>query len=251
MEARGELNMGELRVHELSKSFGEKSVLDNVTLSVDEGEFVSVLGPSGSGKSTLFHLIGGISHPDTGDIYLDGKQINGKRGSISYTPQSPSLLPWRTVLQNVLLGAEISGVKNEEAAVEMIERAGLTGYERAYPHELSGGMKQRVAFIRSLLSPQSIICLDEPFSALDEFTRLEMQKWLLSIWKEYKRSILFVTHNIDEAIYLSDRIIVLSTNPAIVKKEFSIPFTRPRDENILLSEEFLKWKKAIYQELKD
>lgn len=243
--------MGELRVHELSKSFGEKSVLDNVTLSVDEGEFVSVLGPSGSGKSTLFHLIGGISHPDTGDIYLDGKQINGKRGSISYTPQSPSLLPWRTVLQNVLLGAEISGVKNEEAAVEMIERAGLTGYERAYPHELSGGMKQRVAFIRSLLSPQSIICLDEPFSALDEFTRLEMQKWLLSIWKEYKRSILFVTHNIDEAIYLSDRIIVLSTNPATVKKEFSIPFTRPRDENILLSEEFLKWKKAIYQELKD
>lgn len=243
--------MGELRVQELSKSFGEKSVLDNVTLSVDEGEFVSVLGPSGSGKSTLFHLIGGINHPDTGDIYLDGKQINGKRGSISYTPQSPSLLPWRTVLQNVLLGAEISGVKNEEAAVEMIERAGLTGYERAYPHELSGGMKQRVAFIRSLLSPQSIICLDEPFSALDEFTRLEMQKWLLSIWKEYKRSILFVTHNIDEAIYLSDRIIVLSTNPATVKKEFSIPFTRPRDENILLSEEFLKWKKAIYQELKD
>ena len=243
--------MGELRVHELSKSFGEKSVLDNVTLSVDEGEFVSVLGPSGSGKSTLFHLIGGISHPDTGDIYLDGKQINGKRGSISYTPQSPSLLPWRTVLQNVVLGAEISGVKNEEAALEMIERAGLTGYERAYPHELSGGMKQRVAFIRSLLSPQSIICLDEPFSALDEFTRLEMQKWLLSIWKEYKRSILFVTHNIDEAIYLSDRIIVLSTNPATVKKEFSIPFTRPRDENILLSEEFLKWKKAIYQELKD
>lgn len=243
--------MGELRVQELSKSFGEKSVLDNVTLSVDEGEFVSVLGPSGSGKSTLFHLIGGISHPDTGDIYLDGKQINGKRGSISYTPQSPSLLPWRTVLQNVVLGAEISGVKNEEAALEMIERAGLTGYERAYPHELSGGMKQRVAFIRSLLSPQSIICLDEPFSALDEFTRLEMQKWLLSIWKEYKRSILFVTHNIDEAIYLSDRIIVLSTNPATVKKEFSIPFTRPRDENILLSEEFLKWKKAIYQELKD
>lgn len=241
--------MGKLLVNELSKSFGEKSVLEKVTFSVKEGEFVSILGPSGSGKSTLFHLVGGISMPDAGDIYLDGNQINGKRGAISYTPQAPSLLPWRTILQNVLLGAEISGQKNEREALEMIERTGLNGYEKAYPHELSGGMRQRVAFIRSLLSPQSLICLDEPFSALDEFTRLDMQKWLLSIWESYKRSILFVTHNIEEAIYLSDRIIVLSANPATVKKEFTIPFKRPRDENLFLTQEFLQWKKDIYQEL--
>ncbi|ASN06780.1 ABC transporter ATP-binding protein [Virgibacillus necropolis] len=241
--------MGKLLVNKLSKSFGNKSVLDKVTFTVNEGEFVSILGPSGSGKSTLFHLIGGISIPDSGEIYLDENQINGKRGSIGYTPQAPSLLPWRTILQNVLLGAELSGEKNEEEALKMIKRAGLKGYEKAYPHELSGGMRQRVAFIRSLLSPQSLICLDEPFSALDEFTRLDMQKWLLSIWEDYKQSILFVTHNIEEAIYLSDRIIVLSANPATVKKEFSIPFKRPRDEDLFLTEEFLQWKKAIYQQL--
>lgn len=133
----------------------------------------------------------------------------------------------------------------------MIDRAGLKGYESAFPHELSGGKKQRVAFIRSLLSPQSLICLNEPFSALDEFTRLDMQKWLLAIWESYKRSILFVTHNIEEAIYLSDRIIVLSANPATVKKEFTVPFKRPRDEELFLTQEFLQWKKAIYQELSD
>ncbi|WP_404451502.1 ABC transporter ATP-binding protein [Virgibacillus necropolis] len=241
--------MGKLQINKLSKSFGNKAVLDKVTFSVNEGEFVSILGPSGSGKSTLFHLIGGISVPDEGDIYLDGDLINGKRGAISYTPQAPSLLPWRTILQNVLLGAEISGKKNEQDALDMIERAGLGGYEKAYPHELSGGMKQRAAFIRSLLSPQSLICLDEPFSALDEFTRLDMQKWLLSIWESYKRSILFVTHNIEEAIYLSDRIIVLAANPATVKREFTIPFERPRDKNLLLKQDFLQWKKAIIKEL--
>lgn len=245
------INVAKLQIQNISKSFGTKSILNNLTFSVDEGEFVSILGPSGSGKSTLFHLIGGIMLPDVGDILLDGENITGKKGAISYTPQAPSLFPWRTVLKNVLLGGEIQGIKNEVAALEMIERAGLKGYEHAYPHELSGGMKQRVAFIRSLLSPQSLICLDEPFSALDEFTRLEMQKWLLSIWAEYKRSILFVTHHIEEAIFLSDRVIVLSNKPASVKKDFIIPFKRPRDEQLLLSEEFLQWKKILYKELSE
>lgn len=243
--------MGKLTVKHISKSYGEHPILKDVNFTVNDGEFVSILGPSGSGKSTLFHLIGGIRLPDAGDIILDGKRINGKKGSISYMPQTPSLLSWRTVKKNVLLGAEIVGVKAEISAMEMIEMAGLKGYEDAYPHELSGGMKQRAGFIRSLLSPQGLICLDEPFSALDEFTRLEMQKWLLSIWHEYKRSILFVTHNIDEALYLSDRIIVLSAKPATVKKEFMIPFNRPRDESLILTDEFLQWKKRIYQELSD
>lgn len=235
----------------ITKSFKGNKVLDELSFHVNDGEFVTIIGPSGCGKSTLFHLIGGLYTPDSGDIRMDGKRMNGQRGAISYTPQSPSLLPWRTVLHNILLGGEIIGEKNELEAIRMIERAGLKGNEHAYPSELSGGMQQRVSFIRSLMSPQSLICLDEPFSSLDEFTRMDMQNWLLSIWEENKRSILLVTHHIEEAIYLSDRIIVLSGKPAKIKKEFSIPFPRPRQESIILSDEFLQWKRKIYEELRD
>ncbi|KGX86269.1 ABC transporter ATP-binding protein [Pontibacillus marinus] len=242
--------MAELSLTGIAKSFEDTRVLEGISFDVHDAEFVSILGPSGSGKSTIFNLIGGLYQPDEGDIKLDGESIAGKRGSISYMPQSPSLFPWRTLLDNVMLGSEIVGQQDREASLQMIEKAGLGGYENAYPHQLSGGMKQRAAFIRSLLSPQPLICLDEPFSALDEFTRLEMQKWLLSLWSEYKRSVLFVTHNIEEALFLSDRVMVLSDRPARVKKEFKIPFERPRDESLLLTEEFLEWKKAIYNELR-
>lgn len=241
--------MSKLVIKNVYQSYGDHAVLEDVSFVVNQGEFVSLLGPSGSGKSTLFRLIGGLSEPNDGAIYLNGKKINGTRGLISYMPQSPSLFPWRTILKNVLLNQELTGVTNVEKAHQMIERAGLKGYEHAYPHELSGGMKQRVSFIRSLLSPQSFICLDEPFSALDEFTRVEMQKWLLSIWAEYQKSILFVTHNIEEAMFLSDRIIVLSSRPATVKKEFIVPFQRPRTEDLLLMEPFLRLKKDIYYTL--
>jgi ABC-type nitrate/sulfonate/bicarbonate transport system ATPase subunit len=241
--------MEKLKIANLHKSFDHQLILDDISLSVGNGEFLSILGPSGSGKSTLFHLIGGLYSPEKGSIRLDGKNINGQKGNISYMPQAPSLLPWRTVEDNVLLGQELSGKKDIEGARRMIQRAGLEGYEKSYPHELSGGMKQRVAFIRALLSPQPIICLDEPFSALDEFTRLDMQKWLLSMWEENKRSIIFVTHNIEEALFLSDRLIVLSQRPATVKKEFKVPFSRPRNEKLLLTEEFLQCKKTIYNEL--
>ncbi|PFG07232.1 MULTISPECIES: ABC transporter ATP-binding protein [Bacillaceae] len=241
--------MTTLSIQNMSKSFDGELILDDLSIQVGEGEFVSILGPSGSGKSTLFHVIGGLFAPDSGDIKLDGESINGRRGSISYMPQSPSLLPWRTVIENVMLGQELHGKRDKEMAMGMIERAGLKGYEDAYPEDLSGGMKQRVAFIRALVSPQSFLCLDEPFSALDEFTRLDMQRWLLSIWEEDLSSVLFVTHNIDEALFLSDRIIVLSTRPARVQKEFKVPFPRPRDKEILLTEEFLKWKTDIFEEL--
>jgi len=237
-------------VENISKSFKRNKVLDELSFHVNDGEFVTIVGPSGSGKSTLFHLIGGLYTPDSGEIRMDGELMNGQRGAISYTPQSPSLLPWRTVLHNILLGGEIIGENNELEAIRMIERAGLKGYEHAFPCELSGGMQQRVSFIRSLMSPQSLICLDEPFSSLDEFTRLDMQNWLLSIWEENKRSILLVTHHIEEALYLSDRIIVLSGKPAKIKKEFTIPFPRPRQESIILSDEFLQWKRTIYNELR-
>ncbi|MCM3758621.1 ABC transporter ATP-binding protein [Sporosarcina aquimarina] len=243
--------MGRLTLESLSKSYGSNHVLQDITLSVKEGEFVSIVGPSGSGKSTIFQLIGGLYTPDSGTISLDGSVLNNSRGHISYMPQSPALFPWRTVLQNVELSAEIAGTKqNRTKTLELIKSAGLSGYEDAYPNELSGGMKQRVSFIRSLNAPQSIICLDEPFSALDEFTRLEMQQWLLSIWETYKKSILFITHDIDEALFLSDRIIVLSDKPAIVKKEITVPFARPRSEELLMSDPFLILKREIYNLLR-
>ncbi|MBS4178654.1 ABC transporter ATP-binding protein [Lederbergia citrea] len=237
--------MGHLEIKRLSKSFDGKEVLKHLSLQVEEGEFLTILGPSGSGKSTLFHLIGGLIEPDQGEIILDSNNITGQRGLISYMPQQPALLPWRTVVDNAMLGEELHGKADKEKAVEMIQKAGLAGYEDSLPDALSGGMKQRVAFIRALLSPQSLICLDEPFSALDDFTRLEMHQWLLAIWTEYRRTILFVTHNIDEALFLSDRIIVLSANPAEIVNEFKIPFKRPRNKELLLTEEFLESKRKL------
>ncbi|WP_066187241.1 ABC transporter ATP-binding protein [Gracilibacillus timonensis] len=242
--------MSTLTLEHIHKQFGSQTVLDDLSFTVHEGEFVSLLGPSGSGKSTIFHLIGGLYRPEKGRILLDQTNIVGKKGSISYMPQTPSLFPWRTILDNVGLGAELWGKPDRTKAMAMLERAGLKEYAQRYPHELSGGMKQRAAFVRSLLSPQSFICLDEPFSALDEFTRLEMQKWLLSIWEEERPSVLFVTHNIEEAIFLSDRILVLGSKPAQVVDEFTIDFARPRDQALTISEEFLRVKKSIYQTLR-
>ncbi|QGQ47159.1 ABC transporter ATP-binding protein [Metabacillus sediminilitoris] len=242
--------MSILTLQDISKTFSGIEVIKNLNMQVNDGEFVSILGPSGSGKSTLFSLIGGILTPEKGTILLEDDIINGRTGSISYMPQSSSLLPWRTVLQNVLLGQELTAKKNKEKAMQMLEKAGLTSYVHAYPHELSGGMKQRVSFIRALLSPQPLILLDEPFSALDELTRLDMQKWLLSMWENNRQTVLFITHNIEEALFLSDRIVILSNKPASIVSEFVIPFKRPRDEELFLTEEFLEWRRKIYRTLK-
>lgn len=242
--------MSILTIENVSKRFGDNEVIQGLCLDVKAGEFVSILGPSGSGKSTIFNLVGGLLTPDEGKIQLQNKSIIGKSGSISYMPQTPSLLPWRTILQNVLLGQELQGEINREKAIEMIEKAGLNEFMYSYPHELSGGMKQRVAFIRALLSPQPIILLDEPFSALDELTRIDMQKWLLDIWDSHKPTILFVTHNIEEALFLSDRILVLSHRPSHVINELKVPFSRPRGEELLLEDQFLENKRTIYFTLK-
>jgi ABC-type nitrate/sulfonate/bicarbonate transport system ATPase subunit len=243
--------MSHLVMNAVSKSFGQNKVLGEMNFSIQKDEFVSIIGPSGSGKSTIFNLIGGILSPDKGNIILQDEVINGKRGYISYMPQTPSLFPWRTILENVVLGTELHGKKEDEKAKEMLAIAGLSEYEKAYPHELSGGMKQRAAFIRALLSPQPIICLDEPFSALDELTRFDMQKWLLSIWETHKRTILFITHNIEEALFLSDRIIVLSQKPAKIVTEIQVPYDRPRSEKILLNETFMQLKREIHYSLVD
>nr|WP_106783226.1 ABC transporter ATP-binding protein [Lysinibacillus timonensis] len=240
-----------LDIKELTKTFGDLQVLEDINISVDEGEFVAILGPSGSGKSTLFQLVGGNQIPDQGEIKLKGEVINGKKGFISYMPQQPSLFPWRTVLDNVVLATELNGKPNYDEARQWLSKVGLADFEKAYPIELSGGMKQRVSFIRALLSKQSLLCLDEPFSALDEFTRLKMQKWLLSVWEENRKSILFITHSIEEALFLADRIYVLSKRPAHVKAEINVPFSRPRDESLIETSEFFTLKQQIFQYIKE
>ncbi|MGX9133175.1 ABC transporter ATP-binding protein [Rummeliibacillus sp. JY-2-4R] len=240
-----------LNMEHVKKRFADTEVLQDIELHVKEGEFVALLGPSGSGKSTIFNLIGGIIEPDEGTITLNNRKIHGKRGLIGYMPQQSSLFPWRTVLENVVLVQELSGKANKEEARDWLAKVGLQEFENAYPNELSGGMKQRVAFIRAMLSKQNLLCLDEPFSSLDEFTRINMQKWLLSVWEENRKSILFVTHSIEEALFLADRIYILTKRPTKVKKEIIVPFARPREEGLLNDGEFFRMKKEIFELLKD
>jgi ABC-type nitrate/sulfonate/bicarbonate transport system ATPase subunit len=242
-----------LEVRGISKRFGSVEVLQDVSLTVGEGEFVSLVGPSGSGKSTLFQLIGGLLAADGGEIRVDGKSAAGKRGLIAYMPQQAALLPWRTVAANVELALEIAGVGRAEARAlsrDWLVRVGLDGYADAYPHVLSGGMQQRVSFIRALLSPQKLMCLDEPFGALDALTRMQMQEWLLKLWEANRRAVLLVTHSIEEALLLSDRVIVLSEKPARVLRDIRVPFARPREEKLWRTPEFNRLKDEIYELLK-
>jgi len=231
----------------------ETDVLAGIDLAVRDREFVSVVGPSGSGKSTLFYMIGGLTPPTSGTVLLDGRDVTGQRGLISYMPQHDSLFPWRSILDNVVLSQEIAGASKAEArktAREWLGRVGLSGYEHALPHQLSGGMRQRASFLRALLSPRDLMCLDEPFGALDALTRIEMQQWLLRIWEETRRSVLFVTHSIEEALLLSDRIYVLAGRPTTVADVVDVPFGRPRDETATSEQAFLDLKKRIYETLR-
>nr|WP_245648221.1 ABC transporter ATP-binding protein [Paenibacillus borealis] len=241
-----------LEVSSVSKSFThrrrETHVLDKVSLTVEPQEFVSIVGPSGCGKSTLFHIIGGLTLPDAGTVSMDGIPVTGQRGKISYMPQQPALFPWRSTLDNVLLGAELQGTPQpqaREAARHWLAKVGLGGFERAYPHMLSGGMQQRAAFLRAMLAPQELMLLDEPFSALDALTREQMQRWLLELWEENRRSVLFITHNIEEALLLSSRIYVFSGRPGSVLHTVDVPFPRPRRDEITDAPEFLQLKRQL------
>ncbi|WP_175598141.1 ABC transporter ATP-binding protein [Paenibacillus luteus] len=257
MQSRNENQAMTLQVNNIRKQFGKgdksKSVLGGLTFSVADGEFVSIIGPSGSGKTTLFQVIGGLERPSEGEIWIDGKKANGERGHISYMPQQSSLLPWQTVAGNIELALTISGVNGKiakEQTSEWLNRIGLTEYAKAFPHVLSGGMQQRISFLRALLAPQRLMLLDEPFGALDALTRVQMQQWLMSIWEQNRRSVLLVTHSIEEALYLSDRVIVLSASPATVLEEFHIPFERPRKEEIWSDSRFIMLKQRIYELLR-
>ncbi|OXM15919.1 ABC transporter ATP-binding protein [Paenibacillus herberti] len=249
--------MSVLEITGLRKSFlqdaGRTEVLGGVDLVVGEGEFVSLLGPSGSGKSTLLSLIGGLEGPDAGELRIAGELAGSRPGPAAYMPQQAALLPWRTVQGNIELALRIAGREKAEArrlAEEGLQRLGLERYARAYPHVLSGGMQQRISFLRALLSPQPLMLLDEPFGALDALTRQEMQQWLLSLWEQDRRSVLFVTHSIEEALMLSDRILVLSTPPATIVRELQVPFPRPRSEKLWSEPRFGELKAELYAALR-
>lgn len=227
--------MSRLEVKNLTQTFVQKGkqlpVLDDLNFSVDDGEFVALLGPSGCGKSTLFNIISGLLAPDTGKIYLNGKCISGNTGDFAYMQQKDLLLPWRTVLRNVLIGPEIQGEPLDTAKIEAKQRLtqlGLNGFENSYPMQLSGGMRQRVALARTLLFRKELLLLDEPFGALDAMTRTVMQSILLDIWAEARQTVLLITHDIEEALLLADKIYVLTARPATLKAEIPVSLSRPR-----------------------
>src|SRR5919206_1599156 len=220
--------------------------LDEVTLQVRPQRFVSIIGPSGCGKSTAFNLIAGLLQPSGGQIQVDGEEVGGTAGLVGYMLQKDMLLPWRTVLDNVVLGLEVLGVPRKQAvaaAQPLLDRYGLGGFEKHYPRALSGGMRQRVALLRTLLYDREIILLDEPFAALDAQTRLLLQEWLLALWQDFRKTILLVTHDIDEAIFMSDELYVMSARPGRIRKHVEVTLPRPRDELTVTMPEFVALKR--------
>ena len=216
--------MAKLQVENLSFRYEKEPLLDGVSFSVEEGEFVSILGPSGCGKSTILNLLAGILTPDGGWMRVDGRDSLGRSAHFAYMPQNDLLFPWKTIAQNVCLHGKLHGNEREQRrqALPLFPAFGLAGYEDAYPSELSGGMRQRAAFLRTALCEADILLLDEPFGALDVISREDMQDWLISMKAQLGRTCLLVTHDIDEAIYLSDRILVLGGAPARIRGEVSI-----------------------------
>jgi len=244
--------MAILEVRNVSKSFDEEAILRNITLELHEGEIVSLLGVSGGGKTTLFNIIAGLSKPDEGTVTLEGEEISLKPGAVSYMLQKDLLLPYRTILDNVALPLMIRGVKKQDArekARSYFEEFGLSGTEKKYPSQLSGGMKQRAALLRTYLFSEKVALLDEPFSALDMLTKQAIHEWYLDVMEKIHLSTLFITHDIDEAILLSDRIYLLTGKPGEITKEIVIREPKPRRKDFNLTEEFLSYKKEILEAL--
>lgn len=233
----------------INKSFtrnGEElEVIKDVNLTVDDGEFLCLVGPSGCGKTTILRMIAGLDFPTNGEITENGKLIKEPSPERGFVFQQYSLFPWRTVLDNIAFGPEVRGVDADERyknARNYIEMVGLSGFEDSFPHELSGGMKQRVAIARALANDPMSLLMDEPFAALDVQTRHKLQEELVKIWEEEHKTVVFVTHNVDEAVYLADRVVVLTHSPAEIVQSFPVEFERIRDRT---SGEFIELKKEI------
>lgn len=233
---------------------GRLLALDNVNLSVEEGEFVTIVGPSGCGKTTFINIADGLLKPTGGKIMLGGKEVTGPGLDRAMVFQDPCLLPWRTVLKNVLFGMECQGRDGQaekERALKFIKLVGLAGFEDHYPHELSGGMQQRCNLARALTVDPEILIMDEPFAALDAQTREIMQMELLRIWNEAKKTVLFITHQINEAIYLADRVIIFGARPGRVKETLKIDISRPRPLSVKRDKKFLEYEDYLWSHIEE
>ena len=247
-----------LRTTGLGKRFETRGeglqALAGLDLEVTDGEFVSVIGPSGCGKSTLFNILAGLEQPSAGSLELDGAAVRGRQllGRVGYMPQRDLLMPWRTILDNTILGLEVAGVGRAEArrrAGELFDEFGLAGFEGSRPSELSGGMRQRAALLRTFLAGREVILLDEPFGALDSLTRAGMQQWLVQVWEEHRKTILLITHDVDEALFLSDRVYVLTSRPGRVELVLEGDLPRPRTYELITSEPFTERKQLLLEHL--
>jgi ABC-type nitrate/sulfonate/bicarbonate transport system ATPase subunit len=225
---------------------GRLDALLGLDIAVGASEFVGLIGPSGCGKSTLLNILAGLDEPTEGDILLDGRPLDSTLGRVAYMPQKDLLLPWRTVLDNVTLGLEVAGVPaavRSGAALGRLEAFGLSEFAHSFPSALSGGMRQRAAFLRTMLLDKPVLLLDEPFSSLDALTRADMQEWLLGVWESARPSVLMVTHDVDEAILLCDRVYVLTPRPGRVALEVVVDLPRPRHYSQITEPEFVRLKR--------
>ena len=244
--------MAELKVTDVTVSFDEVKIIEDISIELHEGELVSLLGTSGGGKTTLFNVIAGLNLPDKGKVEIDGADVTGKSGNVSYMLQKDMLLPYKTIEDNVALPLIIRGEKKSEGREHVgkfFEEFGIEGTQKKYPHQLSGGMRQRAALLRTYMFSKEVALLDEPFSALDTLTKREMHKWYLDVMDKIKLSTLFITHDIDEAILLSDRIYLLTGTPGQIVNEIVIDEPRPRKQEFALTERFLEYKKKILKVL--
>lgn len=242
--------MEKLEIRGVSKAFGGREVLKDVSLTVRQGEVVGLLGVSGAGKTTLFNIIAGLTAPDAGRVYIDGADVTGKPGAVSYMMQKDLLLPFRTIEDNVALPLILRGVNKKEArrqAAALFEEFGLAGTQKQYPAQLSGGMRQRAAFLRTWLFSKNVALLDEPFSALDPLTRASVHRWYLDVMERIQLTTCLITHDVDEAVLLCDRVCLLTGRPAGIAREIVIREPRPRAEDFGLSVEFLAYKREILE----
>jgi ABC-type nitrate/sulfonate/bicarbonate transport system ATPase subunit len=238
--------------HRFRRHADDVVVLDGVSLTVDAGQFVSIVGPSGCGKSTLLRIVAGVIRPSAGEVFVDGLDVAGRPGAVAFQPQRDLLLPWRRTIGNAILGAEVNGVPRADAiaaARAQLERFGLAGFERSWPAQLSGGMRQRLALLRTVLTPRPTMLLDEPFGALDALTRRDLQMWLQDVWATEARSTILVTHDVDEALLLSDLVVVMSPRPGRVVTELRSEFARPRRQELVTDPAFVARKADVLEAL--